>query len=204
MSRPTTSPEISFCISYWSKNLNILEFILCVLWFIFYSFTGCIHHEIGIPIGIGLIAIVLFELYGLITKSIWVNRISFILRCLQVLTALGFLIFVAITNVDTSVEEENLKWWKFTKENKETLVCLLSIIAFLYICKVVLQLKISQLISQENMEKLPTAVKQNRIIFSISNKHLDVNLKCPPVILKSISERKVSIYNKPKFTSRAM
>ena len=204
MSRPTTSPEISFCISYWSKNLNILEFILCVLWFIFYSFTGCIHHEIGIPIGIGLIAIVLFELYGLITKSIWVNRISFILRCLQVLTTLGFLIFVAITNVDTSVEEENLKWWKFTKKNKETLVCLLSIIAFLYICKVVLQLKISQLISQENMEKLPTAVKQNRIIFSISNKHLDVNLKRPPVILKSISERKVSIYNKPKFTSRAM
>ena len=193
-----------FCIFYWSKNLNIVEFIICILWFILCSFSGSIHPEIAILPSVGLITVVVFELYGLITKSIWVNRISFIFRCLQFLTALGFLIFVAITEVDTSVEEENPIYWEFPMKNKIILVCLLSISLFYYICKAVLQFKISRLISRENAEKLPTIVQQNKTIFSINNKHVDENLKPPPVILKSIVERKVSIYIKPQITSRTM
>ena len=193
-----------FCILYWSKNLNILEFILCVLWFIFCSFTGCIHPEISIPIGISLIAIVVFELYGLITQSLWVNQISFILRCLQVLIDLGLLIFVAFMEVDTKIEEENPIWWKFTSENKLKLVCLLSISLIYYICKAVLQFKISPSISHENMEILPTIVQSDKITFSVNNKLVNENLKCPPVISKSIVEKKSSIDTKPQFTSRAM
>ena len=193
-----------FCIFYWSKNLNCLEFFLCVLLFTLCSLTGNIRPEIAISLSLGLIAVVVCELYGLITKSLWVNRISFILRCLQVLTALGLLIFVAFMEVDTKIEEENPMWWKFTSENKLKLVCLLSISLFYYICKAVLQFKISQSISHENMEKLPTIVQSDKITFSVNNKLVNENLKRPPVILKSIVEKKLSIDTKPQFTSRAM
>ena len=193
-----------FCIFYWSKNLNILEFLLCILWCIFCSFTGCIRSEIAILPSIGLFVVVVYELYGLITKSLWVNRISFILRCLQVLTALGLLIFVAFMEVDTKIEEENPIWWKFTSENKLKLVCLLSISLIYYICKAVLQFKISQSISHENMEILPTIVQSDKITFSVNNKLVNENLKCPPVISKSIVEKKLSIDTKPQFTSRAI
>ena len=198
------TPGEYFCILYWSKNLNILEFILCVLWFTLCSFTGCIRPEIAISLSVGLIAVVVCELYGLITKSIWVNRISFIFRCLQVLTALGVLIFVVIMEVDTKIEAENPKWWKFTKKNKKILLWLLSIISIFYISKAILLLKISRLIFQVNKENLPSFVQQNRITFSQNNKIVDGNLKCPPVILKSIVEKKVCIDIEPQFTSCAI
>ena len=133
-----------FCIFYWSKNLNILEFLLCILWCIFCSFTGSIRSEIAILPSICLFVVVVYELYGLVTKSLWVNRISFILRCLQVLTALGLLIFVALKEVETSVEAENSIWWKFESHNKLSLVCILSFSLIYYICKGVLQFKISR------------------------------------------------------------
>ena len=104
---------------------------------------------------------------------------------------------MVILEVDTKIEAENPKWWKFTKQNKEILLWLLSIISIFYISKAILLLKISGLIFQVNRENLPSFVQQNRITFSQNNKIVDGNLKCPPVILKSIVEKKVSIDIKP-------
>ena len=111
---------------------------------------------------------------------------------------------MVILEVDTKIEAENPKWWKFTKKNKKILLWLLSIISIFYISKAILLLKISGLIFQVNRENLPSFVQQNRITFSQNNKIVDGNLKCPPVILKSIVEKKLSIDTKPQFTSRAM
>ena len=81
-----------FCLFYWNTNFNYLELISSILWSIFWYYTGCIRAEIAFPISISIIAILLFESYGLIQKYISVIRISLIIRSLQILIALGLLI----------------------------------------------------------------------------------------------------------------
>ena len=145
-----------FCIFYCSNNLNYLELNLYILWFIFWSYTGCQNLTLAVSITIGLISILIFEIYGLIKKSMSLVRISFIFRCIQILTALGLLIFVMITEVDIINEEKFPKWWKFTYGTRLILGCLLTVGLIYYFSKAVLQFKIIGMISQENVENLPT------------------------------------------------
>ena len=194
-----------FCIFYWSNNLNYLELNLYILWFIFWSYTGCQNLTLAISITIGLISISVFEIYGLIKKSMWLVRISFILRCIQMLTAMGLLIFVIIIQVDIKNNEEKFaKWWKFTYGTRLILGCVLTIALIYYILKAMLQFKISGKISQENMENLPmtTDIQQNQTTFSITGKK--VNPPPDPVILKSIAQMTLSIDFYPEVTSRAL
>ena len=161
-----------FCLFYWNMNFNYLELISSILWYIFWFYTGCIRPEIAIPISVVMIAILVFESYGLFKKSIWVIRICFMLRSIQIMVVLGLLIFVAITKV-YSIDEE---WWKFTPETQLFLVCLLSFSLIYYVCKAVSLFKIQKLISGEIMENLSTTTMQpKQTIFSINNKSVDEN-----------------------------
>ena len=193
-----------FCIFYWSNNLNYLELNLYILWFIFWSYTGCQNLTLAISITIGLISISVFEIYGLIKKSMWLVRISFILRCIQTLTALGLLIFVIIIQIDIKNEEKFAKWWKFTYGTRLILGGLLTFALIYYILKAMLQFKISGRISQEKMENLPMTsnIQEDQTTFSITGKKL--NPPPDPVILKSIAQITLSIDFYPQLTSRAL
>ena len=185
-----------FCLFYWNTNFNYLELISCILWSIFWYYTGCIRAEIAFPISISMIAILLFESYGLIQKYISVIRISLIIRSLQILIALGLLIFVAITDID-SVDE---KWWNFTPKTQLFLVCLLSFSLIYYICKAVSLFRIQKLMSlilkEENINNLPTttnAQQKTQTTFSLNYKYVDENMIHPLPILKSMVVKKLSI-----------
>ena len=153
----STRQSSMFCLFYWNMNFNYLELISSILWSIFWLYTGCIRPEIAFPISIFMIAILLFESYGLIKKHISVIRISLIIRSLQIWIALGLLIYVAITDVD-SIDKE---WWNFTSKTRLFLVCLLSFSLIYYICKAVSLFKIQKLMSlisqEENINNLPSA-----------------------------------------------
>ena len=145
-----------FCLFYWSNNFNYLEFISSILWFIFWLYTGCTRQEIAIPITVVIIAILVFESYGLVKNSICLLQISFGLRCLQILVTLGLLIFVAIAEV-YFIDE---KWWNFTPKTQLILVCVLSVSLIYYGCKAIVLFKIRVLISPENFSG-PTSKDEN-------------------------------------------
>ena len=196
MSSIPSSQSTMFCLFYWNTNFNYLELISSILWSIFWYYTGCIRAEIAFPISISMIAILLFESYGLIQKYISVIRISLSIRSLQTLIALGLLIFVAITDIH-SVDEE---WWNFTPKTQLFLVCLLSFSLIYYICKAVSLFKVQKLMllisQQENIiNNLPTTNVQqkNQTTFSINYKYVDENMIHPLPILKSMVVKKLSI-----------
>ena len=192
----STRQSSMFCLFYWNMNFNYLELISSILWSIFWLYTGCIRPEIAFPISIFMIAILLFESYGLIKKHISVIRISLIIRILQIWIALGLLIYVAITDVD-SIDKE---WWNFTSKTRLFLVCLLSFSLIYYICKAVSLFKIQKLMSlisqEENINNLPstnTVHQKNQTTFSINYKYVDENMIHPLPILKSMVVKKLSI-----------
>ena len=185
-----------FCLFYWNMNFNYLELISSILWSIFWLYTGCIRPEIAFPISIFMIAILLFESYGLIKKHISVIRISLIIRILQIWIALGLLIYVAITDVN-SIDKE---WWNFTSKTRLFLVCLLSFSLIYYICKAVSLFRIQKLMSlilrEENINNLPTttnAQQKTQTTFSLNYKYVDDNMIHPLPILKSMVVKKLSI-----------
>ena len=143
----SSKPFSKFCLFYWSKNFNYLEFISSILWFIFWLYTGCTQVVIAIAITVGLMAILVFETYGLVQNSICLLQISFCLRCLQFLVTLGLLIFVAIAEFYLIDE----KWWKVTPKTQLILACVLSFSLFYFCCKAIALFKIKVLISQENI-----------------------------------------------------
>ena len=186
-----------FCLFYWNMNFNYLELISSILWSIFWLYTGCIRPEIAFPISIFMIAILLFESYGLIKKHISVIRISLIIRSLQIWIALGLLICVAITDVDSI----DIEWWDFKPKTQLILVCLLSFSLIYYICKAVSLFRIQKLMSlisqEENINNLPsntnTVHQKNQTKFSINYKYVDENTIHPLPILKSMVVKKLSI-----------
>ena len=185
-----------FCLFYWNMNFNYLELISSILWSIFWLYTGCIRPEIAFPISIFMITILLFESYGLINKYISVIRISLIIRSLQIWIALGLLICVAITDVDSI----DIEWWDFKPKTRLFLVCLLSFSLIYYICKAVSLFRIQKLMSlilkEENINNLPTttnAQQKTQTTFSLNYKYVDENMIHPLPILKSMVVKKLSI-----------
>ena len=185
-----------FCLFYWNMNFNYLELISSILWSIFWFYTGCIRPEIAFPISIFMITILLFESYGLIKKHISVIRISLIIRSLQIWIALGLLICVAITDVDSI----DIEWWDFKPKTRLFLVCLLSFSLIYYICKAVSLFRIQKLMSlilkEENINNLPTttnAQQKTQTTFSLNYKYVDENMIHPLPILKSMVVKKLSI-----------
>ena len=185
-----------FCLFYWNMNFNYLELISSILWSIFWLYTGCIRPEIAFPISIFMITILLFESYGLINKYISVIRISLIIRSLQIWIALGLLICVAITDIDSI----DIEWWDFKPKTQLILVCLLSFSLIYYICKAVSLFRIQKLMSlilkEENINNLPTttnAQQKTQTTFSLNYKYVDENMIHPLPILKSMVVKKLSI-----------
>ena len=185
-----------FCLFYWNMNFNYLELISSILWSIFWFYTGCIRPEIAFPISIVMIAILLFESYGLINKYISVIRISLIIRSLQIWIALGLLICVAITDIDSI----DIEWWDFKPKTQLILVCLLSFSLIYYICKAFSLFRIQKLMSlilkEENINNPPTTTngqQKTQTTFSLNYKYVDENMIHPLPILKSMVVKKLSI-----------